>query len=95
MEYIATMNMKMIKKHTINLRNITMEGRILDNGGGGEGVIGQLKGEIVVAIDLKKSELESGIKSGDTKSLKIIMDTTNMKFIDNSFKTVTAFFSMM
>ena len=40
MEYIATMNMKMIKKHTINLRNITMEGRILDNGGGGEGVIG-------------------------------------------------------
>jgi ubiquinone/menaquinone biosynthesis C-methylase UbiE len=72
-----------------------MEGRILDNGGGGEGVIGQLKGEIVVAIDLKKSELESGIKSGDTKSLKIIMDATNMKFIDNSFKTVTAFFSMM
>ncbi len=95
MEYIATMNMKMIKKHTINLRNITMEGRILDNGGGGEGVIGQLKEEIVVAIDLKKSELESGIKSGDTKSLKIIMDATNMKFIDNVFKTVTALFSMM
>ncbi len=89
------MNMKMIKKHTINLRNITMEGRILDNGGGGEGVIGQLKEEIVVAIDLKKSELESGIKSGDTKSLKIIMDATNMKFIDNVFKTVTALFSMM
>ena len=94
-EYIATQNMKMMEKHTIDLRNIAINGRILDIGGGGEGVIGQLKGETVVAIDRRKSELESGIKAGDTKSLKILMDASDLKFLDASFETVTAFFSMM
>jgi ubiquinone/menaquinone biosynthesis C-methylase UbiE len=90
-----TEKIKMIEAQTIDLRKISLNGKILDIGGGGEGVIGQLKGENVVVIDLKKSELEESMSAGDTKSLKIIMDAKELKFLDNSFGTVTAFFSMM
>ena len=79
----------------IDLRNIKLNGRILDIGGGGEGVIGQLKGSNVVAIDLRKSELEESYEAGDKESLKIIMDAKELKFLDKTFDTITAFFSLM
>jgi ubiquinone/menaquinone biosynthesis C-methylase UbiE len=79
----------------IDLTNIKLKGRILDIGGGGEGVIGQLKGSNVVAIDLRKSELEESLEAGDKESLKIIMDAKDLKFLDNTFDTITAFFSLM
>jgi ubiquinone/menaquinone biosynthesis C-methylase UbiE len=79
----------------INLNNLNLEGRILDIGGGGEGIIGQLKGDNVVSIDLRKSELEEALEAGDTESLKIIMDAKDLKFLDNTFDTITTFFSIM
>lgn len=79
----------------IDLNNINLKGKILDIGGGGEGIIGQLKGDNVVSIDLRKSELEEALESGDTGSLKIIMDVKDLKFLDNTFDTITAFFSIM
>lgn len=66
-------------------------GFILDIGGGGEGVIGQLKGQDVVAIDFKEDEL---LEAADGP-LKIIMDARDLKFLDESFSTVTAFFALM
>jgi ubiquinone/menaquinone biosynthesis C-methylase UbiE len=66
-------------------------GHILDIGGGGEGIIGQMKAAQVIAIDLSKRELEEA-PSGP---LKIVMDATDLKFLDASFDTVTAFFSLM
>jgi SAM-dependent methyltransferase len=66
-------------------------GWILDIGGGGEGVISQLKGNQVVAIDLSQREL-AGINAD---SLKVIMDARELKFLDASFDTVTAFFSLL
>lgn len=66
-------------------------GSILDIGGGGEGVIGQLKGKDVVAIDFKEEEL---LEAADGP-LKIIMDARDLKFLDESFPTVTAFFALM
>ncbi len=66
-------------------------GFILDIGGGGEGVIGQLRGKDVVAIDFRKEEL---LEASDGP-LKIIMDAKDLKFLDESFKTATAFFSLM
>lgn len=66
-------------------------GFILDIGGGGEGVIGQLKGKDVVAIDFKEEEL---LEAADGP-LKIIMDARDLKFLDESFPTVTAFFALM
>jgi ubiquinone/menaquinone biosynthesis C-methylase UbiE len=66
-------------------------GYILDIGGGGEGIIGQMKPKQTVAVDLSKRELEEA----PAGPLKIVMDATDLKFLDASFDTVTAFFSLM
>jgi ubiquinone/menaquinone biosynthesis C-methylase UbiE len=76
----------------IDITGVELKGRILDIGGGGEGIIGQFKGEQVVAIDPKKSELEEATP-GDY--LKIIMDAKELKFLDETFDTITAFFTLM
>ena len=76
----------------IDLTNIKVEGRILDIGGGGEGVIGQFKGQQVIAIDPSKRELEEAPRND---SLNIVMDGKDLKFLDNTFDSVTAFFTLM
>lgn len=81
-----------IDRHKIDLSNVELKGRILDIGGGGEGIIGQLKGERVIAIDSKESELREATP-GDY--LKIIMDAKELKFLDETFDTTTAFFTLM
>jgi len=67
-------------------------GLILDIGGGGEGVIGQLKHQQVVAIDLLKRELED---APGKPLLKIVMDARDLKFLDDDFSTATVFFTFM
>jgi SAM-dependent methyltransferase len=67
-------------------------GLILDIGGGGEGVIGQLKHQQVVAIDLIKRELED---APGKPLLKIVMDARDLKFLDDDFNTATVFFTFM
>ena len=78
--------------HTIDLSDIKLTGRILDIGGGGQAIIGQFKGEQVVAIDPNRNELE---EAPDSNELKVIMDAKELKFLDNTFDTVTAFFTFM
>jgi ubiquinone/menaquinone biosynthesis C-methylase UbiE len=73
------------------LPEFAANGWILDIGGGGEGVIGILKGSQVVAIDLYARELR-GTPEGP---LKLVMDATDLKFLDSSFGTVTSFFTLM
>ncbi|NTV81556.1 MAG: class I SAM-dependent methyltransferase [Candidatus Aminicenantes bacterium] len=68
------------------------QGLILDIGGGGEGVIGQLKGKQVVAVDLLKRELE---EAPGEPLLKIVMDARDLKFLDGAFDTATVFFTFM
>jgi SAM-dependent methyltransferase len=68
------------------------QGLILDIGGGGEGVIGQLKGKQVVAVDLIKRELE---EAPGEPLLKIVMDARDLKFLDTTFATTTVFFTFM
>jgi len=82
----------MVGRLNFDLSKTELNGRILDIGGGGEGVIGQLKGAQVVAIDLRASELE---EAAEGKYLKIIMDAKELKFLDKYFDTITAFFSLM
>ena len=67
-------------------------GLILDLGGGGEGIIARVKGRQVVAIDLIKRELE---EAGGDPLLKVVMDATDLKFLDGAFPTVTSFFTLM
>ncbi|TFG16246.1 MAG: class I SAM-dependent methyltransferase [Promethearchaeota archaeon] len=82
----------MIGHINFDLSEINLKGRILDIGGGGEGIIGQLKGAQVVAIDLRASEL---MEAADGDYLKVIMDAKDLKFLNEYFDTVTAFFSLM
>ncbi|WP_040952046.1 class I SAM-dependent methyltransferase [Gorillibacterium massiliense] len=80
-----------IKTQKIVLTQFNCEGMVLDLGGGGEGVIGQLLKERVVAIDPREEELR---EAGDGP-LKIIMDARDLKFIEKTFETVTSFFTLM
>ena len=64
---------------------------ILDIGGGGEGIIEQVKGKQVVAIDFRQRELEET----HNDALKIVMDARDLHFLDETFETVTAFFTLM
>ncbi len=64
---------------------------ILDIGGGGEGIIGRVKGRQVVAIDKRKPELEGTTSD----ALKLVMDARELQFLENSFGTVTIFFTLM
>ena len=64
---------------------------ILDIGGGGEGIIGKLKGRDVIAIDRIKRELEET----KNEALKIVMDVKELQFMDASFSFATAFFTFM
>jgi len=76
----------------VALPDFPAQGLILDIGGGGEGVIGQLKGQQVVAVDLSKRELDD---APGRPLLKIVMDARDLKFVDASFPTVTVFFTFM
>jgi ubiquinone/menaquinone biosynthesis C-methylase UbiE len=64
---------------------------ILDIGGGGEGIIGQMKGQQVVAIDPNRRELEEAAEG----PLKVVMDAGDMLFLDASFEVVTSFFTVI
>jgi ubiquinone/menaquinone biosynthesis C-methylase UbiE len=80
------------ERQTVKLDRFDCKDWVLDIGGGGEGVIGQLLGQRVIAIDPLKRELE---EAPETKSLKIVMDARELKFLDNVFNTATSFFTMM
>lgn len=84
------------RMYTVNNQKVVLERdikghRILDIGGGGEGIIGLLYGSKVVAIDQRKKELEEAPEG----PLKIVMDARELNFLDNSFDAVTSFFTLM
>ena len=79
------------KVQSIELSHIEIDGFILDIGGGGEGIIGKLNGNQVVAIDTNERELEET----ENEALKVVMDATDLKFLPESFSVCTSFFSLM
>ena len=68
-----------------------LNGKILDIGGGGEGIIGRLYTNQVVAIDIRQDELDEA----PTGFEKILMDATHLKFKDNFFDHITSFYTLM
>jgi SAM-dependent methyltransferase len=79
------------KRQDVSLGDFESPGLILDIGGGGEGIIGRLKGQQVIAIDSSRIELEEA----PAGPLKIVMDACSMQFLDCAFYTTTSFFSLM
>ncbi len=90
-EEITDEDIFFFEEQKVELNPIQRKGYILDIGGGGEGIIGLLEGERVIAIDISRQELEDAPEG----PLKIIMDATDLKFLDNTFHTVTSFFTLM
>ena len=76
----------------VPLPDFPAKGLILDIGGGGWGIIGQLKGKQVVSIDISPQEL---VEAPTGPLLKIIMDARSLLFMDDTFPTVTVFFTFM
>lgn len=75
----------------ISLVNVSMPGRVLDIGSGGENIIGQIKPESVVGIDKNREELLEAPEGG----LKIVMDAMNMQFLDETFDCATLFYTLL
>ena len=75
----------------VTINDFEADGYILAIGGGGEGTMGRLKGNQVIAVDISKRELEEAPDG----PLKIIMDARDLKFLGKTFNTVTSFFTLM
>ena len=69
--------MHSFERQDVTVANFQASGYILDIGGGGEGIIGQMKPAQVIAIDLSKRELDEA----PAGPLKIVMDAANLKFL--------------
>ena len=80
-------------KQHITIREIP-KGRVLDIGGGGEGVIAQAGGARVVAIDRYLSEIAEARGKAPNASW-MAADAAALPFKDQSFDHATAFFSGM
>ena len=81
----------MFDKQEVVVPDLDVDGYILDLGGGGEGVIGRLRPDQVVAIDPNRRELE-GAAPGP---LKVVMDARDLQFLDDTFAAATSFFTLM
>ena len=68
-----------------------LKGSILDIGGGGEAVIGQVYGGRVTAIDNRREELDEAPDC----CTKLLMDAEELSFPDGSFDNVTFFYTLM
>ena len=81
----------LLEWHEVTLSDFEARGQILDIGGGGEGIIGRLKGEQVLAIDISQEELDNAPPG----PIKMVMDARDLRFQDGRFNTATAFFTLM
>jgi ubiquinone/menaquinone biosynthesis C-methylase UbiE len=82
-------NTMVFDRVVVFLQDFPGVGRVLDIGGGGEGIVGLLKNSAVIAVDRRREELEEAPPG----PLKIVMDARRMGFPDHSFGQTTAFFS--
>ena len=79
------------KKQHVDLSGAHFAGRILDVGGGGEGIISRHSKGRVIAIDKRADELAETPDFGT----KIVMDACELGFIDEYFDTITCFYTLM
>lgn len=80
-------------KQNIHIDTIP-QGRVIDIGGGGEGVIAQAGGARVVAVDKLFSEIMEA-RDNAKDALWLTADATALPFDNERFDNATAFFSCM
>jgi ubiquinone/menaquinone biosynthesis C-methylase UbiE len=84
--------MHVVRQQVVRIEDVFGDtDRILDLGGGGAGVIGQLRGQQVTAVDIRQEELD-GSPPGP---IKVAADARALPFPDGSFDAATAFFFLM
>ncbi len=84
-------NRELVKiKMIINI-DYDLKGSILDIGGGGEAIIGQVYGDRVTAIDNRQEELDEAPNC----CTKLLMDAKKLSFFDGSFDNITFFYALM
>lgn len=77
--------------HDVVVSDFEADGYVLDLGGGGEGIIGRLKPDQVVAIDPNERELAEAAAG----PLKVVMDARDLRFLEATFSAATSFFTLM
>jgi len=77
--------------YNLKLKKEFEDVKLLDIGGGGEGIIGNLYGKEAVVVDIRKDELEET----NNEALKMVMDAKHMPFLDDSFDVITFFYALM
>ncbi len=87
----AVADLQLFPQQEVVLHSLPAEGLILDIGGGGEGIIGRLMGDRVVAVDLSREELHNAPPG----NIKMVMDARELAFLDGSFHTATSFCTLM
>jgi ubiquinone/menaquinone biosynthesis C-methylase UbiE len=90
-EEVSMDHVHFLEEQEVAIDDFAATGLILDVGGGGEGIIGRMKGQQVIAIDISRRELEEAPEG----PLKVLMDARDLQFLDESFELATAFFSFM
>jgi ubiquinone/menaquinone biosynthesis C-methylase UbiE len=79
------------ERNKISLEHFNPQGRILDLGGGGEGVISLFGRPDQVSIDMRMDEL----REAPMGPQKVVMDARRLALPAESLDTATAFFSLM
>ncbi|MHA1121674.1 MAG: class I SAM-dependent methyltransferase [Candidatus Heimdallarchaeota archaeon] len=69
-------------------------GKIIDIGGGGEGIIAQIGADRVTAVDKLESEIKSAQPKAPTATWQVA-DARDLPFENESFDNATVFFSLM
>ncbi len=77
----------------INVDSIP-NGSVIDIGGGGEGIIGQIGKERVTAIDKFQREIDEA-KHKAPEATWVLADARKLEYSDEHFDNATAFFSIM
>lgn len=80
-------------RQTIEIKEIPT-GSVIDIGGGGEGVIGQIGGKRITSIDKLQSELEEARRLAPEAKM-VVADATALPFQEAEFDNATSFFSGM
>ncbi len=81
------------RMNTILIMEIPPE-KILDIGGGGEGIIAQVGRERVTAVDKYQSEINQA-KHKAPEATWVLADATKLGYSENFFDNATSFFSIM